>query len=140
MLVDHGILLFASLLLVLFFLHCLQQIKQVWQAFGNLPAYFLPISPATSLSRVAARISWISGGEGFAWRNGYERRVPCEVYPSYPAHGLHIGIFAASNSDIVQLRSLLPFGVPQLLLADATATKVGPVSFEVVVIMFNSSM
>ena len=57
----------------------------------------------------------------------------------YLAHGPYIGIFAASNSDIIQLQSVLPFGVPQLLLADATATKVGPASFEVVVITFNSS-
>jgi len=139
MLTDHGILLFASLLLGLLFLHRLQQIKQVWQAFGNIPSYFLPISPASPFSLVAARISWISGGEDFVWRNGYERQDPHEVYCSYSAHGLYIGIFAASNSDIVHMRSLSPFGVPLLLLADATATKVGPVSFEIVAIMLSSS-
>ena len=54
------------------------------------------------------------------------------LFPGYrfptqlTVHGL--GVFAASNSNIVHLWSLYPSGTPQLLLADATAAKVGLVS------------
>jgi len=54
------------------------------------------------------------------------------LFPGYrfptqlTVHGL--GVFAVSNSDIVHLWSLYPSGTPQLLLADATAAKVGLVS------------
>lgn len=84
MLTDHGILVFVSLLLSLFLLHRFLQIKQVWQAFGNLPAYTILISPttalATALDRAATRIPKISGGDGFGWRIAYERQAPHEVY------------------------------------------------------------
>lgn len=94
MLTDHGILVFASLLLGLFLLHCFLRIKQVWQAFGNLPAYTILISPTTAfaaaLNRAATRIPKISAGDGFGWRNVYERQPPHEVHFSYPAHGPHI--------------------------------------------------
>lgn len=36
------------------------------------------------------------------------------------------GVFVTSKSDTVQLRSLFPDSVPQLLIADATVAKVGP--------------
>ena len=42
-------------------------------------------------------------------------------------HG-HLGIFAPSKSDIVQIRAVFPCHTPQLLLADATAAKVGAAS------------
>lgn len=80
MLTDHGILLFASLLLGPFFLYRIYRQKQVWQAFGNLPAYFVPVSPVDILNRIAASISpWLSGGDGWGWRNGYERQGLREV-------------------------------------------------------------
>ena len=134
MLTDHEILLLASLLLCLFFLHRIQQIRKVWQAFGNLPAYPLLVAPTATLDRVLPRIPWISGGGGFGWRIGYEGQALSEYIFPYAAHGLCIGIFATSKSDIVQLRSLIPYGVPHLLLADATAAKVGPMPLDVIVI------
>ena len=33
-------------------------------------------------------------------------------------------IFAASKSDIIQIRSLIPYSTPPLIIADATAAKV----------------
>jgi cytochrome P450 len=58
----------------------------------------------------------------------------------FPIHlTIHVGTFAASKSDIVVLRSLFPAYRPQLLLADATATKVGRV-LEVMVFMFKLSV
>ena len=71
MLTDNGILLFVPPLLCLFLFYRVQQIRKVWQAFGNLPAHFVLISPATILSSIAPRIRWISGGD-FTWRNSYE--------------------------------------------------------------------
>jgi cytochrome P450 len=56
-----------------------------------------------------------------------------------PAHCLCLGVFAASNSDVIHLRSLVPYNIPQLLIADATASKVGT-GFWVVVLMFNLSV
>ena len=47
---------------------------------------------------------------------------------SYTAHHPFLDIFATSKSDIVLLRSLYPSSNPQLLLADATAAKVGRMS------------
>jgi len=44
---------------------------------------------------------------------------------SYPTNGPCLDVFAASKSDIVQLRSVFPDCTPRLLLADATAVKVG---------------
>ena len=58
----------------------------------------------------------------------------------YTTHSLSIDVFGASKSDIVQLRSLVPHDVPQLLLADATATKVGPRCFEWTLTMLNLSI
>ena len=69
----------------------------------------------------------------FIWRNAYERRAYSRVLSWYPAHGPCPGVFSESSSDIVQLRSLFPTYRPQLLLADATAVKVGPlISYMVV--------
>jgi len=81
MLANQKDLLFGSLFLGLFFLlHRIQQVKRVWQAFGNLPAHFILVSPLDDLSRVLPRIPWISDRAGFSWRNVYERqslsRVP----------------------------------------------------------------
>ena len=72
MLTDHGILLLAPLLLFLFFLRRIQQAKRVWQAFGNLPAHYLLVSPTTRLNRILPRIPGISGGGDFVWRHSYE--------------------------------------------------------------------
>jgi hypothetical protein len=128
MLADQNVLLFGSLLLGLFLLHRIQQVKQVWQAFGNLPAHFILVSPLEDLSRILPRIPWISDRPGFSWKNVHERQLHPRVSIFYLAHSPHLDVFAASNSDIVQLRSLFPCSIPQLLLADATAAKVGPVS------------
>lgn len=38
---------------------------------------------------------------------------------------IRLDVFAASNSDIIHLRSIFPSRVPQLLVADTTAIKVG---------------
>jgi len=80
MLTDHGVLLLASLLLFLFFLHRIQQIKQAWQAFGNIPAVTLLVSPTASLGRILPHIPWITGGGVFGWRNSYESQGPLGVY------------------------------------------------------------
>ena len=71
MLTDNRSLLFAPPLFCLFLFYRVQQIRKVWQAFENLPALFVLISPATILSTIAPRIRWISGGN-FTWRNSYE--------------------------------------------------------------------
>ena len=71
MLTDNGILLFAPPLLCLFLFYRAQQIRKIWQAFGNLPSLFVLISPATVITFIAPRIRWISGGD-FTWRNSYE--------------------------------------------------------------------
>lgn len=49
---------------------------------------------------------------------------PVYGFPQLTVH-VPLGVFAASKSDIVQLRSVVPARNPQLLLADATAIKVG---------------
>jgi hypothetical protein len=73
--IDHGIILFASLLLCLIFFRRIQQIKKVWQAFGDLPAYLFLVSPLFPLHRLLPRIPWISAGVDFGWRNAYERQA-----------------------------------------------------------------
>jgi hypothetical protein len=127
MLVDRSGLLFGSLLLCLFLLHRIRRAKQASQAFGNLPAYFLPVSPVDFLSRVLPRIPWISGGRDYSWEDVYGRQFLPKSLVSCPAHSLCLGVFAASHSDIY-FRSLFPRDTQQLLLADATAAKVGLVS------------
>jgi hypothetical protein len=72
---DREIILFASLLLCLFLLRHIQQIKKVWQAFGDVPAYLFLVSPIFPLHRLLPRIPWISAGVDFSWRNVYERRA-----------------------------------------------------------------
>jgi len=49
-------------------------------------------------------------------------------FPAQLTAHVRLGVFAASKSDIVQLRSVFRFRVPRLLVADATAAKVGPIS------------
>jgi hypothetical protein len=128
MFTDHRVLLFGSLLLFLLFLHRIQRVKQTWQAFSNLPAYTTLVSPVHFVSRTLPRIPLVSGGRNFSWERVYERRsLPISLL-SCPAHGPCLGVFAASHSDIVHSRSLFPRDTPQLLLADATAAKVGPFS------------
>ena len=77
MLTNHGVLLLGLLLLCLFLLPRIQRIKHAWQAFVNLPAYSVLVSPISMLGRILPRIPWISDGTGFNWRNPYE----CEVLP-----------------------------------------------------------
>jgi hypothetical protein len=72
---DRGIILFASLLLCLFFFRRIQQIKKVWQAFGGIPAHLFLVSPTFPLHRLLPRIPWISAGVDFGWRNVYERQA-----------------------------------------------------------------
>ena len=88
MLNDSGISLFVSALLCLSFLHCVQQLRKVWQAFGNLPAYVFLISPATVLSLITPSIPWISSGDDFIWRNSYESLGLPRVSFFCTAHGL----------------------------------------------------
>ena len=128
MLTDQKVLLFAPLLFCLFLLHRAQRVKQVWQAFGDLPAYSIVVSPLDIVSRLLPRIPWISAGSNSSWENVYERQLLPRLSVSYTAHSPCLGVFAASNSDIVHVRSLLPSRAPQLLIADATASKVGMVS------------
>ena len=125
MLTDQKVLLFAPLLFSLFLLHRIRRVKQIWQAFENLPTYSRVVSPLNLLSRLFPRIPWISDGIDFSWENVYERQPLPRLSFSYTAHSPLLGVFAASNSDIVHLRSLFPSRVPQLLIADATAAKVG---------------
>ena len=125
MLIDQKVLLFGPLLLFLFSFHRIRRIKHIWQAFGNLPTYSVLVSPLDVLSRLLPRIPWISVGKNFGWENVYERQLLLRLSLSYTAHSPCLGIFAVSKSDIVHLRSLLPGNNAQLLLADATAVKVG---------------
>lgn len=124
MLTDQKVLLFGSLLLCLF-LYRIRRIKQVWQAFGNLPAHCVLVSPLNILSRLLPRIPWISDGLNFSWENVHERQLLPKPLLSYIAHGPCLGFFATSKSDIVQVWSLFPGNTPQLLVADAAAAKVG---------------
>lgn len=124
MLTDQGVL-FGSSLLFLFLLYRIQRVKQVWQALGNLPTHSIVISPLEILGGLLPRIPWISDGRDFVWENVYERQPLTRVPPSLPAHSPCPGVFAASNSEIVHLRSLFPCDAPYLLIADATAAKVG---------------
>jgi len=125
MVTDHQVLLFGSLLLCLF-LHRIRRVKQDWKAVGNLPARSILVSPLDTLSRIIPRIPRISYGADFSWGNVYERQPLPRVRLFYPAHSTCLGVFAASKSDIIQLRSLFPSCMPQLLLADATATRYPP--------------
>lgn len=129
MLTDQRVLLFGSLLLILFLflLYRIQRVKQVWQAYRNLPTYSVFISPLDFLSRLLPRIPWISVGRDFGWENVYQREPLICVPRSHPAHSPFLGVFADSNSDIVHVRSLFQCDTPQLLIADATASRVGQV-------------
>jgi hypothetical protein len=128
MLTDQKILLFGLLLFFLFLLHRIQRVKQVWQAFGDLPTYSKVVSPLSFISRLLPSIPGISGGINFTSENVYERQPLPRLSFSYTAHSPCLGVFAASNSDIVHLRFLYPLQKPHLLVADATAAKVGLVS------------
>ena len=136
MLTDHGVLLFGSLLLFLFFVHSTLRVKRDWRAFGRLPAYSILVSPLHAVNRILPYIPGISYGAEWSWMNVYEPR------PLRSAHRPScLDVFAASKSDIVQIRSLFPFGVPQLVTADATAVKVGPeAGREAVVFVLNFSV
>ena len=123
-LTDHKVLLLVFTLLCLVVLRRIQRVSQVWKAPGNLPAYFIFVSPTSIFGRRLPRIPWISPGVSFNWRNAYERQPFLRVVCLASSDPL-LGIFAASKSDIVQIRSLFPFCTQQLLLADATAVKVG---------------
>ena len=125
MLTNHGVLLFGSLSLFLFFLHRTLRVKKDSQALGRLPAYSVLVSPLHPLTGIFPRIPGISFGVEWSWRNVYESQpLPkgqffCLAYiPSC------LDIFAASKSDIIQIRSLFPYSTP-LIIADATAVKVG---------------
>lgn len=86
------------------------------------------MSPLDALGRVLPRIPWVSDGADWGWRNVYERQPPSRVQFSFPAHGSCLGVFTEPKSDILQLQSLFPSSSPQLILADAIATKVRSVS------------
>ena len=125
MLTDRKVLLFGPLLPCLFLLYRIRRIKQVWQAFGNLPAHFVLVSPLNVFSRLLPRIPWISDGLNSSWENVHERQLLPRLSLSYTAHSLYLGFFAAFKSDIIQIQSLFPGNTPQLLVADAAAAKVG---------------
>ena len=83
MLTDPKVQLFGSLLLCSFILYRIQRVKQVWQAFENLPAHPILVSPLNLLSR-GSRIPWISDGRDFGWKKVYERQpVPIYRFPIY---------------------------------------------------------
>lgn len=130
MLTDNGVLLFGSLLLCLLFLHRALQVKRDWQALGSLPIHSVLISPLFILNRALPRIPVITYGSEWTWRDAYKSQPPPKARFPYPAHIPYIScldIFAASKSDIIQIRSLFPYSTPQLIIADATAAKVGRV-------------
>ena len=84
MLTDPKVLIFGSLLLFSFILYRIQRVKQVWQAFENLPAHPILVSPLSVLNRILPRIPWISDGRDFGWENVYERQpVPIYRFPVY---------------------------------------------------------
>jgi hypothetical protein len=74
MLTDQKVLLLGPLLFSLFLLHRFRRVKQVWQAFGDLPTYAVVVSPLNLLSRLLPRIPWVSDGIDFSWENVYERQ------------------------------------------------------------------
>ena len=126
MLTDQKVLLVGSFLFCSSILYRIRRVKQVWQAFETLPTHSILVSPLSILSRILPRIPWISDGRNFSWENVYERQpIPSTVFFSGSHYISCLGVFAASNSDFVQLRSLFPSNTPQLVLADATAAKVG---------------
>ena len=125
MLTDHKFLLSGSLLLCLFLLNHIRRVKRARKTFGNLPSYTILVSPVDVLGRVLPRIPCISDGIDFGWKGVYERQLLPSVRVSSSHHASCLGVFAASEPDIVQLRSLFPDATPRLLLADATAIKVG---------------
>lgn len=127
MLADYEVLLFGSLSLFLFLLHRIWRVKQDWQAFRNLPAHFVLVSPIDALGRVLPHIPRVSDGMDWCWRNVYESQPP-SVRSFFPAHDPCLGVFTGPQSDIIQIHSLFPSSTPCLILADATATKVRPVS------------
>ena len=86
MVTDHQVLLFGSLVLSLFLLHRIWRVKQVWQAFGNLPAYSILVSPIDVISRLVPPIPRISDGKDFSWKNVYERQPLPRVWFSCSAH------------------------------------------------------
>jgi hypothetical protein len=74
MLPDRGVLLFGSLLLCLFLFHRIRRVRQVWKAFGSLPAYSTLVSPITVFSLILPRIPRIIDGTDFGWRDVHERQ------------------------------------------------------------------
>ena len=128
MLTDHKFLLSGSLLLSLFLLNHIRRVKRAWQAFGNLPSYTVLVCPFEALGYVLPRIPWISAGIDFSLTDVYERQLLPSAQCSSSPHASCLGVFAASEPDIVQLRSILPDATPRLLLADATAIKVESVA------------
>ncbi len=71
---DQKVVLLGSLLLFPFILYRIYRAKQVWQAFKNLPACSLLVSPLNDFSRLLPRIPWISDGTAFSRENVYERQ------------------------------------------------------------------
>ena len=128
MLTDHKVLLLASVVLGLLCLRRIQRVRQAWQPFGNLPAHFIIVSPIGIIGRFFPRIPWVSAGADFNWRNAYERQPFPSMFDFQLVSRSILDIFAKSNSDVVLLRSLYPTSTPQLLLADATTSKVGQTS------------
>ena len=127
MLTSFKRLLLGSLILCLLCLRRLQRAKRAWQPFRNLPAYSIFVSPIGIFGRFFPRIPCISAGADFNWRNVYQRQL-LPRFGFYTAHHPFLDVFVTSKSDIVLLRSLYPSSSPQLLLADATAAKVGRMS------------
>ena len=112
MVTDHKALLFGSFVLSLFLLHRIWRIKQIWQAFGDLPAYSIFVSPIHVLSRLIPRIPWISEGKDFSWRNIYEGQPLPRAQFSCAAHS---ALYLSRYLRRIQLRyysNPLNFPVP----------------------------
>ena len=83
MLTDLKAFLLGSLLLFPFILYRIHRAKQVWRAFGNVPARSLLFSPLNTFSLFLPRIPWISDGQAFSWEDVYERQpVPMSAFLS----------------------------------------------------------
>ena len=127
---DPKVLLLVSTVLGLVVIRRIQRVRHIWQAPGDSqPAYFIFVSPTSIFGRLLPRIPWFSPGVSFIWKDAYRRQPLLRIMVFSTLLTVQcLGIFTASKSDVVQIRSLFPDSTPQLLLADAAAAKVRLIS------------